>query len=164
DEEIIPIEYTANVGRRRILVAEDHADLRAYIVSVLGDDHDVIQAEDGEAALQLARDRLPDLIVSDVMMPRRDGFSLARELRGTAETAGIPLIFLTARASDADEIAGLLSGADQYLRKPFDAARLRAHVASALHMVERLRRQFAATPHPPSIPLDTAGRRFLEAA
>lgn len=130
--------------RRRVLVAEDHPDLRAYIASILGADYDLLEAADGERALELARSELPDLIVSDVMMPRRDGLAFARALRADAQTAGIPLIFLTARASQEDEIAGLRSGADQYLRKPFDAALLRSHAAAALHAVDRLRRRFEA--------------------
>lgn len=153
-DEAAPAIPDAAIARpppgRRILVAEDHPDLRAYIVSILREDYEVLDAVDGEAALQLARQALPDLIVSDVMMPRRDGFSLARELRANAETAGIPLIFLTARASGEDEIAGLACGADQYLKKPFDAALLRAHVGAALHAVERLRRRFAAAAAPPA--------------
>ena len=172
--------------RRRVLVAEDHPELRAYIVGILGEEHEVLDAGDGEAALALARRELPDLIVSDVMMPRLDGFALARALRETPETAGIPLIFLSARASDADEIAGLSCGADQYLRKPFDGALLRARIAAALHAVERLRRRFAASaPADPAAdaattatagdgdsaavprvppPASAADRRFLEAA
>lgn len=170
-------------ARRRVLVAEDHPDLRAYIVSILQTDYDVVEAEDGEAALDLARTTLPDLVISDVMMPRRDGFALARALRAEPQTAGIPLIFLTARAGVGDEIEGLSSGADQYLRKPFDAALLRAHVAAAFNAMERLRRRLAAdattggsAAAPAASPMpsgvadeadakhDAADRRFLDAA
>jgi signal transduction histidine kinase/CheY-like chemotaxis protein/ligand-binding sensor domain-containing protein/AraC-like DNA-binding protein len=157
----------APAPRRRVLVAEDHPELRAYIAGILGGDHAVLVAADGEEALAIARRELPDLVVSDVMMPRMDGFGLARALRADPGTEGIPLIFLTARASDADEIAGLSSGADQYLRKPFDGVLLRARIAAALHAVERLRRRFAAVV-PPAEPAPPAGnaadRRFLEAA
>jgi signal transduction histidine kinase/DNA-binding response OmpR family regulator/ligand-binding sensor domain-containing protein len=170
DLEAVPAQATAApTRRRRVLVAEDHPELRAYIVSILEGEYQVIDVEDGEAALQLARSRLPDLIVSDVMMPRRGGFSLARELRRTPATAGIPLIFLSARASDADAIAGLSSGADQYLRKPFDGELLRAHVAAALHAVERLQRRFAeqaplAATAAAATTVPSADRRFLAAA
>lgn len=154
-------------SRRRVLVVEDHPDLRAYIAGILARDHEVLQARDGLEGLEMALAELPDLIVSDVMMPRLDGLSLVRALRERDETAGIPLIFLTARAGDADEIEGLSSGADQYLCKPFDSEILRARVAAALHAVERLRRRFqsvdlalpamAADPHPePAPPLAPA--------
>src|SRR5690606_19903107 len=163
-----PAQVQIPAGRRRcVLVAEDNPDLRKYIVSVLEGDYRVLDAADGEVALQLATRELPDLIVSDVVMPRRDGLSLARELRSAPATEGIPLIFLSARASDADAIAGLASGADPSLRQPFDAALPRAHVAAALHAVERLRRQLAATPVAPEAPaaeLGASDRRFLEAA
>lgn len=163
-----PGKVPAPAGRRRcVLVAEDNPDLRAYIVAALEGDYRVLDAADGEVALQLAIRNLPDLVVSDVVMPRRDGLSLARALRAAPATDGIPLIFLSARASDDDAIAGLSSGADQYLRKPFDAALLRAHVAAALHAVERLRRHLAANPAAPEEPatgLGASDRRFLEAA
>ncbi len=147
--------------RRRVLVAEDHSDLRAYIEGILRRDYDVLVAEDGAVALAVARAELPDLIVSDVMMPHCDGLELALALRADEATAGIPLIFLTARASEADEIVALMSGADQYLRKPFDAEVLRAHVAAALHAVERLRRRLAGASAQPLAP---AGSDLEEAA
>ena len=130
--------------RRRVLVAEDNDELRAYIVGVLADEFEVIAAEDGEAALAHVRAELPDLVVSDVAMPRLDGFGLASAMREDALTAGIPLVFLTARAGRNDELEGLARGGDRYLRKPFESELLRAHVRSALHGVERLRRAFAA--------------------
>jgi len=130
---------------RRVLVAEDHPELRAYVSGILQRDHEVVLAADGAEALAIARAQLPDLIVSDILMPNMDGRELAMALQRDDETAGIPLIFLTALASEADEIAGLASGAIQYLRKPFDAEVLRAHVGAALHTVDRLRRRFART-------------------
>jgi signal transduction histidine kinase/ligand-binding sensor domain-containing protein/DNA-binding response OmpR family regulator len=134
---------------RRILVVEDHPDLRAYVSGILARDHEVMQAADGAEGLESAIAELPDLIVSDIMMPRMDGITFVRALRERGETAGIPVIFLTARAGEADEIEGLACGADQYLRKPFDAGVLRAHVAAALHAVERLRRHFQSVAAPP---------------
>ncbi len=135
--------------RLRLLVAEDNADLRAYLRDVLDPHFDVDEAGDGAAALALARERLPDLIVSDIAMPRLDGLGLARALRADPQLRGVPLIFLTARAGDADEVRGLDSGADHYLRKPFDAQVLLAHLRAAFATVCRLRERLAAASAPP---------------
>lgn len=140
DDATVPASET---DRYRVLIAEDNPDLCRYIREILADDYDTQAVEDGEAALDAARREPPDAIVSDIVMPRRDGFQLARALRADAELAGVPLIFLTARAGDADRIAGLRIGADQYLRKPFRGEVLKAHVAAALHTCRRLRDQLA---------------------
>ena len=137
-----PADNTEPALRQRVLIAEDNADLRAYLRDILSPAFDVDAAEDGADALVLARERLPDLVVSDLTMPRLDGFGLARALRADPLLRGVPLIFLTARASDADEVAGLDGGADHYIRKPFDAEVLLAHARAALATVRRLRQRF----------------------
>ncbi len=125
--------------RPRVLVAEDHPDLRRYLAELLAEDYRVASAEDGAEALQMALDEAPDLIVTDLMMPRLDGLGLARAVREHVELAGVPVIFLTARASDADRIRGLAGGADYYLTKPFDRGVLLAQLAAARRACERLR-------------------------
>lgn len=140
---------TASRERYRLLIAEDHDDMRGYLETVLVGDYDVHAVADGAAALAAARREPPDVIVSDIVMPRRDGYGLARALRADPELAGIPLIFLTARASDTDEIEGLALGADQYLRKPFQSDVLRAHIAAALSTCQRLRDEFVRRPPEP---------------
>lgn len=150
--------------RLRLLVAEDNADLRAYLREILDPHFDVDEAEDGEAALALARERLPDLIVSDVSMPRLDGLGLARALRADAQLRGVPLIFLTARTADADEVRGLDSGADHYLRKPFDAQVLLAHLRAAFATVCRLRERLAGSPAPPPAARSAPSSAFLARA
>ena len=129
--------------RPLVLLAEDNADLRIYIADVLAAHYRVIAAEDGEAALALARSEIPDLVVTDLMMPRLDGLGLARALRVDPDMAGVPIVFLTARASDADRIQGLQGGADYYLTKPFDSRVLLAQLDAALRACRRLREHFA---------------------
>ncbi len=119
--------------RQLVLVADDDPDIRelvAYRLERSG--YDVITAEDGEQAEQLALERVPDLCVLDVMMPKLDGLELTRRLRGHPETTRIPIILLTAKAQEADVETGFTAGADDYIRKPFSPEELRARVQAVL--------------------------------
>jgi signal transduction histidine kinase len=131
----IDAPYGASPDRASILVVDDNADLRLYVSRLLSPAYDVMTANDGVEALQATRTRKPDIVLSDVMMPRLDGLSLLRELRRNPETAFVPVILLSARAGEESAIEGLDSGADDYLMKPFSArelvARVRTHVALA---------------------------------
>jgi signal transduction histidine kinase/CheY-like chemotaxis protein len=122
----------ADGAKWRVLVVDDNADMRAYLGRLLSASYEVDLATDGADALQRIALRKPDLVVSDVMMPRLDGFGLIRALRGSPETATMPIILLSARAGEESTLEGLASGADDYLVKPFSArellARVRAHV------------------------------------
>ncbi len=118
--------------RPRILLVEDQAALRTYLRSAFADRYDVVEAANGREGLQLAISVLPDVIISDVMMPLMDGVQMAQALRADAETRCIPLVFLTAVDGDHARIAGLLAGGDHYLTKPFSAQVVRAHVDALL--------------------------------
>ncbi|RKG94066.1 response regulator [Corallococcus terminator] len=121
-------------GRGRILVADDNSDMRAYVSSLLAPQWDVRAVADGEAAFEAALASPPDLILSDVMMPRLDGFGLLKKLRSDARTRGIPFVLLSARAGEEARIEGLQAGADDYLVKPFSARELQARVDSQLQL------------------------------
>jgi signal transduction histidine kinase/ligand-binding sensor domain-containing protein/AraC-like DNA-binding protein len=122
-----------------LLVVEDNADLRAYIERILVPHFRVLLASDGKKGLGMAESHLPDLIISDIMMPRMGGIELLQQLRLGEETCAIPVLFLTARGSEEQEIEGLEKGADDYLVKPFSALRLLARVRAVLASRERLR-------------------------
>ena len=125
----------------RVLVVDDNADLRDYMRRILSQaGHEVTVAVDGQAALEAVRAKLPDLIVSDVMMPRLDGFGLLRELRGDPDLRETPVLLLSARAGEEARVGGIESGADDYLTKPFSARELLARVAGNLQLA-RLRRE-----------------------
>lgn len=127
--------------RGRLLVADDNADLRNYMHRILQSaGHQVHVAADGQEALEMARRIAPDLIVSDVMMPRLDGFGLLRGVRDDAVLRQTPVLLLSARAGEEARVSGLASGADDYLIKPFNARELLARVASNLRL-SQLRRQ-----------------------
>ncbi|WP_193044784.1 SpoIIE family protein phosphatase [Mycolicibacterium baixiangningiae] len=120
----------------RVLIADDNADMRAYLTGLLrGAGYEVTAVRDGRQALESVRADLPDLVVSDVMMPGLDGLGLVTALRTEPRTAALPVLLLSARAGQESSIEGLQAGADDYLVKPFAAAellaRVRANVALA---------------------------------
>ncbi|GAB7045599.1 SpoIIE family protein phosphatase [Catenuloplanes indicus JCM 9534] len=126
-----------------VLVADDNADMRDYLVRLLRSaGHRVEAVADGQAALDTARVRRPDLIVSDVMMPLLDGLQLVAALRADPRTAGTPVLLLSARAGQESSIEGLEAGADDYLVKPFSSAELLARVRANLEL-SRLRNHHA---------------------
>jgi signal transduction histidine kinase/serine phosphatase RsbU (regulator of sigma subunit) len=126
----------------RVLVADDNADMRDYVLRLLEPHWAVEGAADGAAALERARAGGLDLVVTDVMMPRLDGFGLLRALRADPATERLPVILVSARAGDEATVEGLGAGADDYLIKPFSAAELVARVRSHLELA-RLREAVA---------------------
>ena len=123
---------TATEREGRILVVDDNADMLAYISGLLRDRYDVMVARDGEDALRQMAVSLPDLVLTDVMMPRVDGFELLRALRDDERTRELPVILLSARAGEDSAVQGLARGADDYIVKPFAARELLARVQTHL--------------------------------
>ncbi len=129
--------------RRRVVLADDNADLRDYISRLLADrGYEVEAVTDGEAALAALRAQRPDILVTDVMMPRLDGFGLLRRVREDASLRDLPVVMLSARAGEEAKVEGLDAGADDYLTKPFSARELLARIAANIAMA-RLRREAA---------------------
>ncbi|MGA7538953.1 MAG: ATP-binding protein [Steroidobacteraceae bacterium] len=124
----------------RILLADDNADMRAYVCDLLSPAYSVETAADGEQALRAARRKHPDLILADIMMPRLDGLGLLKAVRDEEGLRDIPVILLSARAGEEARLEGLDAGADDYLMKPFAARELRARVGSLLELT-RMRRE-----------------------
>ncbi|MEJ2887032.1 SpoIIE family protein phosphatase [Actinomycetospora aeridis] len=133
-------EPRSDVVRGRILVADDNADMRSYLHRLLAPRHDVRLVADGEEALTVARAEPPELVVSDVMMPRRDGLALLAALRADERTARVPVLLLSARAGQEEAVQGLAAQADDYLVKPFTASELRARVDAHLQLGRARRR------------------------
>jgi signal transduction histidine kinase len=126
--------------RARIVLADDNADMRAYIQRLLEPDHDIIAVADGAIALDVVRQHGADLLLTDVMMPILDGFGLVRQLREDPLLKTLPIIMLSARAGEEASVDGLESGADDYLVKPFSARELKARVQASLELAQ-LRRE-----------------------
>ncbi|MEH2291523.1 hybrid sensor histidine kinase/response regulator [Nostoc sp.] len=127
----------------RILLVDDNADMRDYVARLLREQWQVTAVANGVAALAAVYEQLPDLVLTDVMMPEMDGFQLLSALRADPKTKGIPIILLSARAGEEAAIEGLQAGADDYLIKPFSARELLTRVESHLQMV-RLRQELSS--------------------
>ena len=127
-------------SRARILLADDNADMRNYVRALLGERYEITTAADGETALATLRQNPPDLVLTDVMMPRLDGFGLLKAIRSDPATSRIPVILLSARAGDESKVEGMEHGADDYLAKPFSARELSARVAAHVALA-RLRKE-----------------------
>jgi signal transduction histidine kinase/DNA-binding response OmpR family regulator len=125
--------------RPRVLVVDDNPDMRTYIAELLHRDYLVETALDGVDALEQARQVPPDLVLTDIMMPRLDGFGLLTQLRADPRTMHVPVVMLSARAGDEATVEGLEAGADDYLVKPFSARELLARVRANLEL-DRVRR------------------------
>jgi signal transduction histidine kinase/ligand-binding sensor domain-containing protein/CheY-like chemotaxis protein/AraC-like DNA-binding protein len=148
-----------------VLVVDDNAEVRAYVRQHLAPRYRVLEAVSGEEGLELARRFLPDLVLSDVMMPGMDGYALCRALRADRDTDFIPVILLTARAEAEDRLTGLAEHADDYLTKPFDVRELLARIGNIIAMRRRLRERFAGvglTIHPAPAGASAADRVFLD--
>lgn len=135
-------DLSTGKGKTVILIVEDNSDVRSYIRSNLAHDYRILEAKDGQEGWNLSTAQIPDLIVSDVMMPKINGFRLCNNLKSDERTSHIPVILLTAKATSQDKIEGFETGADEYIMKPFEPAELRARIRNLLEQRKRLHEHF----------------------
>ena len=128
--------------RPLILVVEDDIDILSFIAMELAEDYRVLKAVDGQEGLELALEHIPDLVVTDLMMPVMDGLELCRQIKENPGASHIPVIMLTAKSSEENQLQGLKSGADDYVVKPFNIVLLQARIANLLESRRMLREQF----------------------
>ncbi len=131
---------TPPATRRKLVLADDNADMRDYLKRLLSSDYEVTEVSNGREALRAVRERRPDLLLADVMMPELDGFGLLSKLRSDDQLKAVPVILLSARAGDDSRVEGLEAGADDYLVKPFSARELLARVGGTIALA-RMRRE-----------------------
>ena len=125
-----------------ILIVDDNTDVRKYIGGLLQSTYRILEAENGESGLSIARQKMPDLIISDVMMPGMDGYEFCRKVKTDIEISHIPVILLTARAANEDKLEGLELGADDYIIKPFEAKELQLRVNNMIQLRRQLQERF----------------------
>lgn len=146
-----------------VLIVEDNPDVRFYIAETVKGGFRIATAENGELGIQKAKEIVPDIIISDVMMPEKDGFMLCEILKNDEITSHIPIILLTARADFESRIAGLKRGADAYLAKPFEPAELNVHLANLVKLRRRLQQRYAGLPHIPPLVHQDHGEEMEDA-
>ena len=138
----------ANSEKETILVVDDNDDIRTYLRTILQQQYHVLEAADGQSGLDVAREQVPDLIVSDVMMPVMNGLQFCQYAKDDMATSHIPVILLTARALSQHQVEGYRSGADAYITKPFSPDVLVARIENLLHSRQKLKDLFGATTEP----------------
>lgn len=163
EEEVIfqPIE-----DQSKLLIVEDNSDVRAYIKSIFLGKFIILEAEDGKEGLGLAGEEIPDLIISDVMMPVMDGISMTKQLKSNVKTSHIPVILLTARTSLIFKVEGLETGADDYVNKPFNPKVLQLKVRNLIRTRELMRTMFrdnqVLSLEPKQVTLTSADEHFVQ--
>jgi len=146
-----------------ILVVEDNSDLRSFIIDSLGKEFSFLEAENGALGLNQALDAVPNLIISDVMMPEMDGITMAQKIKKDIRTSHIPLILLTAKSTEESKLQGLASGADDYLTKPFNKNELALKVRNAINRQVKLREKLRAEllSNAPTVEVMSEDEKFL---
>ena len=122
--------------RKKLLIVEDNADFRAYLVHEFSSDFDVVEAGDGVEGEEMVREEWPDLVISDLMMPKRDGIAFCQRMKNDIHTSHIPFILLTAKMSDDARIESYKAGADSYISKPFNFEMLQVRVQKLIEQRE----------------------------
>lgn len=150
-----------------LLIVEDNEDLRAYISSVLEKDYQILEAKNGREGFEKALETIPDIVISDLMMPVMDGFEFCKKLKSAEKTSHIPVVMLTAKGSMESRIEGLELGADDYLTKPFNADEIKARVGNLIKTREKLRQLYSqriVELKPTEIKVSSMDEAFMEKA
>ena len=130
-------------GKETLLLIEDNKDVAYYIQSCLAENYEIIYAENGQLGIDSALENVPDIIISDVMMPEKDGFEVLQALKNDERTSHIPIILLTAKADETSKLLGLKGGADAYLSKPFNEEELLIRLASMVQLRKELQQRYS---------------------
>jgi len=149
-----------------LLVVDDNSDIRTFIKEVLDEEYTIYEAENGKEGLDVALKIIPNIIISDILMPVMDGIEFSRRIKNHGTTSHIPIILLTAKASQESELEGLQIGADDYLRKPFDMELLQLKLSNIINYRKQLRERFnkEIILQPKEVTVTSADERFLQAA
>lgn len=147
---VLPVMQMEEKGKetlkkKSLLIIEDNEEIRHYVYTLFYKDYAVYEAANGEEGIKVATDKIPDLIISDIMMPVKDGFTCCRELREQPCTAHIPILMLTAKVEDADVLQASKIGVDDYMMKPFNPEILKSKVQNLILQRERLKRIYTKT-------------------
>ncbi|MFA9392135.1 MAG: two-component regulator propeller domain-containing protein [Prolixibacteraceae bacterium] len=153
-------------NKQTILVVEDNYDLRDYLVNLLSINYHVLAASDGEEGIELAENKIPDIIIADIMMPKLDGIEMLKVLKRNIRTNHIPFILLTAKSSDMDRLNGLKEGADDYITKPFNIDILETRIKNLLAIRKNLKEKYIRhlKLDPKDVEIENEDEKFLRKA
>jgi signal transduction histidine kinase/DNA-binding response OmpR family regulator len=147
-----------------VLVVDDNADLRTFVNEELSADYHVITAADGKAALDILENHVPDIVVTDIMMPGIDGIELCRRMKANSEWAGIPIVVLTAKQDVQAKVEGLTIGADDYITKPFNCDILKLRINKLLSLSRKGGRRQLIEPEPSHVKVTSVDEKLIESA
>jgi signal transduction histidine kinase/ligand-binding sensor domain-containing protein/DNA-binding response OmpR family regulator len=167
DSSIVPEDNGKGGVKKQpvMLIVEDHADLRLFIKHEFMSSYKITEANDGIQGYEMALELIPDMIISDIMMPGMGGIELCKKLKTDERTSHVPIIMLTARSSEEQMVEGLETGADDYMTKPFSVSVLRARVNNLIESRLLLRKQFSKLPDISQVVTTTTlDQKFLERA
>jgi YesN/AraC family two-component response regulator len=159
-------ESVVNYHSRVMLIIEDNADVRQFIRSHFNTFYRICEANNGEEGWKMALEMIPDIIISDIIMPNMDGYELCKRLKNDERTSHIPVLLLTAIHSKEHELKGLTTGADDYITKPFDLSVLQAKVENLISIRDSLKEKYTSTIvlEPSNIVITSPDERFLKKA
>lgn len=165
-EKQVIAELETNEELPLVLIAEDNRDMRSFIRDTLQPHYRIAEAEDGLQAWEKTQEIIPDLVITDMMMPRMDGATFCEKVKGTLVTSHIPVVMLTARAGQESKIDGLQRGADDYLVKPFDVQELKVRVLNLVEQRKKLRQLYRQeiTLQPKDVVVTSVDAEFLQKA
>ncbi len=154
----------SNLDKEILLIVEDNAEVREFIREQLEDDYRILEAENGVQGIKLSQEQIPDVIISDLMMPEMDGYEFCNHIRNDEKTSHIPVIMLTAKAGLENKLKGLETGIDAYLTKPFKVKELQVRVRKLIQQRKQLRDQFSESGliHTSNVTDDSLEKAFLE--
>ena len=135
-------------NKNLILLVEDNNELRSFLKTILTESYNIVEADNGETGIRIACEQLPDIIISDIMMPHKNGIELLNELKNNESTSHIPIILLSAKSSIESKIEGMQYGADDYITKPFSATYLKARIQNIVEQRKRLQHIYCQTLFP----------------
>ncbi len=166
DKELPCEEPVTEDGIPLVLIVEDNPDVRDHLSEALIDQYTIVETPNGKAGLEKAVEIIPDLVITDLMMPEMDGVELCRKLKTDEHTSHIPVIMLTAKANVEDKIGGLETGADDYLTKPFNMKEVKARIRNLIEQRKNLRERFSKNIklEPKDIAITSADELFLNRA
>lgn len=164
EKAVLSNNVAENSDRESILVVEDSADMLSFLCDQLGYQYAILRATNGKEGLSLARHEVPDLIVTDIMMPQMNGMEFCEHLKKDSLTSHIPVIMLTAKEGLENKLEGLETGADEYITKPFDERELFVRIKNLIEQRKELRKKFTQqiTLQPKNIAVSSVDALFLE--